>query len=173
MPSTPGRVVSCGIPCTAGTVWLFVFRLCLIHHPQTRPPPPPLLTHIRCQQPDTETLSDGGSVCFKLPMNFSSTCPAHFLLTAGSQTTYYFMFFFFLLLNSAPGQPFSPLYMYVFGLHWVEFLSLFRGAGTVARTLLTLKPRCIWTWDFQNSKRFVDISQRRKGETFHDMCAHM
>lgn len=50
---------------------------CCFHHTPESPDP---LTHILYQQPDTESLPDGGACLLlaKLYMNFSSSCPVNF-----------------------------------------------------------------------------------------------
>lgn len=100
-----------------------------------------VLTHILYQQPDIESLPDGGSVCCDPAMNFSSSCRVNFPPSLSPQTTYYY----FMLLSFSsvfhPGLSFTSQYIYFF--HFSPrcsgFISLFRAGETILHARLELK----------------------------------
>lgn len=108
------------------------------------------LTHILYQQPDIESLPDGGSVCWETAMNFSSSCPVNFPPSLVPQTTYYFM----LLSFSAffhPGLSFI-CHIYLVSPHDAVVLFHYLETGRQSSTL---------GWNWSSCQSFRQTRRRR------------
>lgn len=138
--------------------WFFLS----VRHPAISPPH--LLTHILYQQPDIESLPDGGSVCCEPAMNFSSPCPVNFPASP-NYLLFHASFFLFIL------SPWSILYLPINFISPCDALVLFhyletgRQSSTLGWNWSTCQDcrqthrlscvsvwMCVWTWQILNFK---------------------